>query len=49
MTTVRYDFGEAARLALELLVAQIEGGPRTGTLVALEPELVVRGSSGPPT
>ncbi|MEH0474348.1 LacI family DNA-binding transcriptional regulator [Streptomyces sp. B21-097] len=48
LTTVRQDFGEAGRCALEVLVAQIEGGPRTGTLVALRPELVVRGSSGPP-
>ncbi|WP_319234865.1 substrate-binding domain-containing protein [Streptomyces sp. MB09-02B] len=47
-TTVRQDFGEAGRRALELLVAQIEGEPRTGTLVAREPELVARGSSGPP-
>jgi Periplasmic binding protein-like domain len=48
LTTVRQDFGEAGRRALELLVAQIEGEPRTGTSVALEPELVVRDSSGPP-
>ncbi|MEU0331448.1 MULTISPECIES: substrate-binding domain-containing protein [unclassified Streptomyces] len=47
-TTVRQDFGEAGRRALELLVTQIEGEPRTGTLVAREPELVARGSSGPP-
>ncbi|MEU9328100.1 substrate-binding domain-containing protein [Streptomyces canus] len=48
LTTVRQDSGEAGRRALELLVARIEGRPRTGTLVALLPELVVRGSSGPP-
>ncbi|MEU0451890.1 substrate-binding domain-containing protein [Streptomyces sp. NPDC006129] len=33
-TTVRQDFGEAGRRARELLVTQIEGEPRTGTLVA---------------
>jgi len=49
LTTVRQDFGEAGRRALELLVGQIEGDPRTSRLIALEPELVVRGSSGPPT
>lgn len=48
LTTVRQDFGAAGRRALELLVSQIEGEPRTGSLVPLEPELVVRGSSGPP-
>lgn len=48
LTTVRQDFGEAGRRALELLVARIEGRPITGTLVALLPELVVRGNSGPP-
>ncbi|WP_411089446.1 LacI family DNA-binding transcriptional regulator [Streptomyces sp. 061-3] len=47
LTTVRQDFDEAGRLALDLLVDQIEGtGGRDG-LTVVQPELVVRGSTGP--
>ncbi|MCX5240278.1 LacI family DNA-binding transcriptional regulator [Streptomyces prunicolor] len=47
LTTVRQDFDEAGRLALDLLVDQIEGAGVRGGLTVVEPELVVRASTGP--
>jgi DNA-binding LacI/PurR family transcriptional regulator len=48
LTTVRQDFAEVGRRGLDLLLEQIGGAPRTEQLVVVEPELVVRQSSGPP-
>ncbi|MFD8221824.1 LacI family DNA-binding transcriptional regulator [Streptomyces sp. NPDC059697] len=47
LTTVRQDFDEAGRLALDLLVDQIEGAGGRDGLTVVQPELVVRGSTGP--
>jgi DNA-binding LacI/PurR family transcriptional regulator len=47
LTTVRQDFDEVGRRSLALLVEQIKGAPRTGRLVVVEPELIVRKSTGP--
>ncbi|MEV8539672.1 LacI family DNA-binding transcriptional regulator [Streptomyces sp. NPDC051572] len=47
LTTVRQDFDEAGRLALDLLVDQIEGTAVRDGLTVVEPELVVRASTGP--
>jgi DNA-binding LacI/PurR family transcriptional regulator len=48
LTTVRQDFDEVGRRGLDLLVEQISGVPRIERLVVVEPELIVRQSSGPP-
>lgn len=49
LTTVRQEFGELGRRCLELLLAAINGTVGVGGPGALvEPQLVVRGSSGPP-
>ncbi|MFJ7244704.1 LacI family DNA-binding transcriptional regulator [Kitasatospora sp. NPDC098652] len=48
LTTVRQDFGELGRRALELLVAELEGGARSApTQLEISPELVLRRSAGP--
>ena len=46
LTTVRQDFAELGRRCLHILLARIEGEPWP-TRVVVEPELVVRDSSGP--
>ena len=46
LTTVRLDFTELGRAAFALLHEQISGRPATAA--RLEPELIVRESSGPP-
>jgi DNA-binding LacI/PurR family transcriptional regulator len=46
LTTVRLDFTELGRAAFALLHEQISGRPATAA--GLEPELIVRESSGPP-
>ncbi|AUY54731.1 substrate-binding domain-containing protein, partial [Streptomyces sp. CB01881] len=48
LTTVRQDFGELGRRALELLVAELEGGAKPSpTHERIPPELVLRRSVGP--
>ena len=48
LTTVRQDFAEVGRRSLELLLQQVEGSQRSGQHIVVEPDLVVRESSGPP-
>ncbi|MEU6235898.1 LacI family DNA-binding transcriptional regulator [Kitasatospora sp. NPDC047058] len=47
LTTVRQDFGELGRRALELLVGELEGGTSSPTHVQISPEMVLRRSAGP--
>jgi DNA-binding LacI/PurR family transcriptional regulator len=48
LTTVRQDFREVGRRAIELLVGKVEGGERAAQHVVVEPELIVRRSSASP-
>lgn len=48
LTTVRQDFGELGRRSLRLLLGQVEGEPLETDQVVIEPDLVLRSSSGPP-
>jgi len=47
LTTVRQPIEPMGRMVIELLVGQIAGGPVSREEYFFEPELVVRGSSGP--
>lgn len=47
LTTVRQDFGELGRRALELLVEELGGVAHARTHVQISPELVLRRSAGP--
>ncbi|MFJ9770624.1 LacI family DNA-binding transcriptional regulator [Kitasatospora sp. NPDC101157] len=47
LTTVRQDFGELGRRALELLVGELEGAASSPAQVQVSPELVLRRSVGP--
>ncbi|MEV7027697.1 LacI family DNA-binding transcriptional regulator [Kitasatospora sp. NPDC093558] len=47
LTTVRQDFGELGRRALELLVGELEGVAPAETQVQIAPEIVLRRSVGP--
>ncbi|AUG81871.1 Putative LacI family transcriptional regulator [Kitasatospora sp. MMS16-BH015] len=47
LTTVRQDFGELGRRALELLVAELGGTAHPATRVQIAPELVLRRSTAP--
>ncbi|GAA1941880.1 LacI family DNA-binding transcriptional regulator [Kitasatospora viridis] len=47
LTTVRQDFGELGRRALELLVAELAGGREAQPPVRISPEMVLRRSTGP--
>lgn len=47
LTTVRQDFAEVGRRSLELLLHQVERSQRSRQHVVVEPELIVRESSGP--
>ncbi|MER5639143.1 LacI family DNA-binding transcriptional regulator [Kitasatospora sp. NPDC002227] len=47
LTTVRQDFGELGRRALELLVEELEGVQHSSTRVEIAPEMVLRRSVGP--
>ncbi|MFJ9175977.1 LacI family DNA-binding transcriptional regulator [Streptomyces sp. NPDC102360] len=49
LTTVRQPIEAMGRAAVELLVAQIQGGSVPPGELLFEPELVVRGSTAPPT
>jgi DNA-binding LacI/PurR family transcriptional regulator len=44
LTTVRQDFEQIGRVAVESLIRQIEGG-RAEHIAPLEPQLIVRGST----
>ncbi len=48
LTTVRQDFGEVGRRSLRMLLQQIEGVPLERDTDVIEPDLVLRDSSGPP-
>jgi DNA-binding LacI/PurR family transcriptional regulator len=48
LTTVRQDFMEMGRCSLHLLLEQIERGSRSTARVTVPPELIVRGTTGPP-
>jgi len=45
LTTVRQDFGEVGRRALDLLLEQIEGAARSDKRAAIPPDLVLRQST----
>jgi DNA-binding LacI/PurR family transcriptional regulator len=47
LTTIRQDFRAVGRRGIEMLVAQIESGERAAEQAMIEPELVVRRSTGP--
>ena len=47
LTTIRQDFNEMGRRSLRLLVSVIEGDQLIPTGYRVEPELIVRGSTGP--
>jgi DNA-binding LacI/PurR family transcriptional regulator len=47
LTTVRQPIEPMGRIVTELLVAQIRGGSVPSDELLYEPELVVRGSTGP--
>ena len=48
LTTVRQEFQEVGRRALQLLLEQLTDGPREERHVVVEPRLVVRASTSPP-
>jgi len=48
LTTVRQDFEQIGRVAVESLIRQIEGGPAEH-VAPLEARLIVRGSTAPPS
>ncbi|MFG2825342.1 LacI family DNA-binding transcriptional regulator [Kitasatospora sp. NPDC048365] len=47
LTTVRQDFGELGRRALELLLEELAGVTHTRSHVQISPEMVLRRSAGP--
>ena len=47
LTTVRQPIEPMGRMVIELLVGQIDGVPVPHDEMLFEPELVVRGSTGP--
>ena len=47
LTTVRQPIEPMGRMVIELLVAQISGDAGPADELLFEPELVVRGSTGP--
>ena len=48
LTTIRQDFGEVGHRGLQLLLDQINSDQPTSTHETIEPELVIRESTGPP-
>ena len=48
LTTVRQDFGEVGRQALNTLVDRMSGLTEAGRRVRIAPELIIRASAGPP-
>ena len=48
LTTVHQDFAAVGSLSLAGLVEQIEGHPWEAASITVDPDLVVRGSTGPP-
>jgi DNA-binding LacI/PurR family transcriptional regulator len=47
LTTVRQDFGELGRRAVQLLMERIVGGQPVQSVLPIAPDLVVRGSTAP--
>jgi DNA-binding LacI/PurR family transcriptional regulator len=47
LTTVRQDFGELGRRAVQLLMERIVGGQSVQSVLPIAPDLVVRGSTAP--
>jgi DNA-binding LacI/PurR family transcriptional regulator len=49
LTTVRQDFGEVGRQALNTLIDRMSGAMEAGLRVRIAPELIIRASAaGPP-
>ena len=48
LTTVRQDFIEIGPPSFHLLLEEIRRGTRSSTRLTVEPELIVRESTGPP-
>jgi DNA-binding LacI/PurR family transcriptional regulator len=48
LTTVRQDAGQTAESAIQALVERLDGGRTEAKDVVLRPELIVRGTTGPP-
>jgi DNA-binding LacI/PurR family transcriptional regulator len=48
LTTVRQDFSALGRIGIEVLLGQIASGSRAANHLTLDPELIVRGSTGRP-
>jgi DNA-binding LacI/PurR family transcriptional regulator len=48
LTTVRQDASRMARLAVDSLIARLEGNEAGGREVVIPPQLVIRGTTGPP-
>lgn len=49
LTTIRQDFGEMGRRSLHLLLGEIESGTRSARRETVTPELIVRGTTAPPS
>jgi DNA-binding LacI/PurR family transcriptional regulator len=49
LTTVRQDFNEMGRQSLMLLLSEIGAAERSSSHVVVQPELIVRASTAPPT
>jgi len=48
LTTVRQSFGEVGDRCVQLLLSKIDDDARQSTHITIEPQLIVRASSGPP-
>jgi DNA-binding LacI/PurR family transcriptional regulator len=48
LTTVRQDFGEVGRQALDVLIQQMAGDGPARALIQVAAELVIRASAAPP-
>jgi DNA-binding LacI/PurR family transcriptional regulator len=48
LTTVRQDASRMAKLAVDTVIARLEGNETGGREVVIPPQLVIRGTTGPP-